>query len=158
VSVEDQIRLTAASYGVSPDLAVAVARAESGLNQAARGSSGEIGVFQLMPATAADLGVNPSDLSENIAGGVRYLAEQLRRFGSTELALAAYNAGPGRVASGSIPASTAGYVSRVFAFLPASSPALPPMPAPFQPAASPDALLLAAAALGVVSLALVAAG
>jgi len=157
VSVEDQIRLTAATYGVPPDLALAVARAESGLDQSARGASGEVGVFQLMPSTAAGLGVNPYDLGENIAGGVRYLAEQLRRFGSPELALAAYNSGPGRVASGSIPSSTAAYVSRVFSFLPAGAlaPGLPELPLP---AAGADSWVLAALALGVVSLGLVLAG
>ena len=157
MSIEDQIRLTAASYGVPPDLAVAVARVESGLNQAARGSSGEVGVFQLMPGTAADLGVNPYDLGQNIAGGVRYLAQQLRRFGSQELALAAYNAGPGRVASGTIPASTAAYVSRVFSFLPWRSPDVPLSAA--LPLRSEDSLLLyGALAIGAVSLGVILFG
>lgn len=155
VDVEQQIRAAAAAYGVPPELAVAVARVESGLNQNARGSSGEVGVFQLMPGTAADLGVNPYDLESNITGGVRYLAQQLARFGVPSVALAAYNAGPGRVASGSVPASTAAYVARVLALLPAEN-----APAPVRdqmPALTfnDDTGLVAALALGAVSLGLV---
>lgn len=104
---------SAASYGVPPSIALAVARQESGYNQGAIGSSGEVGVFQLMPGTASDLGVNPYNLGENINGGLAYLSQQYQRFGSWDMALAAYNAGPGRVASGNVPASTRAYVSSI---------------------------------------------
>lgn len=104
---------SAASYGIPPSIALAVARQESGYNQGAIGSSGEVGVFQLMPSTAIELGVNPYNLSENVNGGLAYLSQQYQRFGSWDMALAAYNAGPGRVASGNVPASTRAYVSSI---------------------------------------------
>jgi Transglycosylase SLT domain len=120
------ITSAATAVGVPPSLALAVANQESGFNQSAIGSSGEVGIFQLMPGTAAQLGVNPYDESENIQGGVSYLSQLLTQFGGDpSLALAAYNAGPGRVqtavsSSGSdwfsaIPASTQSYVSSVLA-------------------------------------------
>lgn len=103
MTIEEQIRAAAADQGVNPDLAVAVARKESGFNQAARGRAGEIGVFQLMPGTAAELGVNAYDLADNIRGGVRYLKEMLDfTGGDTERALAAYNGGPGNLARGTV--------------------------------------------------------
>lgn len=113
MSIESQIRDTALKYNVPPDLALAVATAESGLDPNARGSSGEIGLFQLMPATADWLGVDPFDTDQNIEGGVQYLSQQYSTFGSWDSALAAYNAGPGRVSSGNIPSSTVGYVDNV---------------------------------------------
>ena len=59
--------------------------------------NGAVGVFQLMPSTARRLGVNPYYLSDNIKGGLMYYKKLYNMFGSTELALAAYNAGPGVV-------------------------------------------------------------
>lgn len=113
-SVQQQITNTANSLGVDPALALAIANQESGFKQSAIGSKGEIGVFQLMPGTAADLGVNPSDLSQNITGGITYLKQLLGMFGgNTSLAVAAYNAGPGNVSKGIIPASTQSYVSNI---------------------------------------------
>lgn len=107
------ISQTANQYGVDPSLALAVAQQESGLNQSARGSKGEVGVFQLMPGTAASLGVDPYSLSDNIRGGIMYLKQQLDRFGNVSDALAAYNAGPGNVAKGVIPGSTVQYVESI---------------------------------------------
>jgi soluble lytic murein transglycosylase-like protein len=111
----------ASRYGVPPELALAVAQQESGFNQGARSGAGAIGVFQLMPATAAGLGVDPFDLWGNIEGGVKYLAQMLKQFGGdTTLALAAYNAGPGNVAKyGGVPPfeETQNYVASILAKL-----------------------------------------
>lgn len=80
---------------LSPELIAAVAWTESRFRQPARSSKGSVGVMQLMPATAARLGVNPLDTAENIRGGALYLRAMLQRFGGDlPLALAAYNAGP----------------------------------------------------------------
>src|SRR4051794_987078 len=98
MTVQDQITAEALRQGISPELALAVARRESGFNQGARGTSGEVGVFQLMPATAAGLRVDPYDLGDNIRGGVSYLRQLLTTYGgNTETALQAYNGGPGNV-------------------------------------------------------------
>lgn len=98
-AVEDQIVATAQVYGVDPNLALRVAGRESGFHPEARGAAGEIGVFQLLPATAADLGVDPYDLADNIRGGVMYLRQLIDQFGDLIPAVAAYNWGPGRVAA-----------------------------------------------------------
>jgi soluble lytic murein transglycosylase-like protein len=123
-SVASQIQSTASSFGVDPSLALAIATRESGLNQSARGTSGEIGIFQLMPGTAASLGVDPTDASQNISGGVTYLQQQLNAYGGDPAkAAAAYNCGPGclnnAIAQGGdnwfsyVPASTQQYVISV---------------------------------------------
>lgn len=97
-NVSGLIQSTATKYGVNPSLAYAVASAESGYDQNAKSPAGAIGIFQLMPGTASDLGVNPNDLAQNIEGGIKYLAQQLRAFGGDiQKALAAYNWGPGNV-------------------------------------------------------------
>lgn len=91
----DTIRAVAEKYGVDPKLVSAVAEVESGFNQEALSSAGAIGIMQLMPDTAAALGVNPHDSKENIEGGVRYLRQLLDSFqGDVKRAVAAYNAGP----------------------------------------------------------------
>ncbi|HLI34837.1 MAG TPA: lytic transglycosylase domain-containing protein [Terriglobia bacterium] len=86
--------------GINPALAVRVARYESGLNpQAVNPSSGATGLMQLMPGTAADLGVDAHNVVENIRGGIEYLRQQFERFGNAAQALAAYNWGPAHVTS-----------------------------------------------------------
>jgi soluble lytic murein transglycosylase-like protein len=89
----------AESRGLSEALVKAVIRVESSGNPFARSRSGACGLMQLMPSTAAEMGVyNVFDPDENIAGGTGYLAKMLERFdGDKKLALAAYNAGPNAV-------------------------------------------------------------
>ena len=111
------IHAAAAKYAVDPKLVSAVAEVESGGNQSAVSSTGAVGVMQLMPETAAGLGVNPYDMKSNVEGGTKYLREMLDTFdGDVKKAVAAYNAGPNAVkAYGGIPpyAETQNYVNNV---------------------------------------------
>lgn len=137
-TVSDLIAQEAARQGVDANLAIQVATAESGLNPNVPDSSaGAIGVFQLEPATAAQLGVNPRDLTQNIAGGIRYLGGLVSQFGdSIPAALAAYNWGPGNLANamsrwGSdwishLPAETTAYVAKIIRNLGLSLPTATP--------------------------------
>jgi soluble lytic murein transglycosylase-like protein len=95
----------AARFDLSPALLEAVVWQESRWRANAVSPVGARGLAQLMPGTAREMGVNPDDPFANLEGGARYLREQLDRFdGDVEKALAAYNAGPGRVeAAGGIP-------------------------------------------------------
>lgn len=112
------IESAAAKAGLDPRLLAAVVWTESGFRPDAVSSAGAIGLTQLMPGTAEGLGVDPADPVQNLNGGARFLASMIRRFGSLELGLAAYNAGPGRVAAANripdIP-ETQAYVPKVLA-------------------------------------------
>lgn len=113
------IQAAATNAGIDPRLLAAVTWAESGFNPAAVSGAGAQGLTQLMPATAAGLGVDPTDPVANLNGGAQYLADQLKRFGSLDLAVAAYNAGPGAVRqAGGIPnyPETEAYVQRVLGY------------------------------------------
>jgi soluble lytic murein transglycosylase-like protein len=105
------------AHGVDPALLAAVAQVESGMNPEAVSPAGAQGLMQLMPGTAAGLGVtDPFDPAQAIDGAARLLRSHLDRFGSIELALAAYNAGAGAVSRhGGIPPypETQAYVRRV---------------------------------------------
>lgn len=99
---------------------IATAVAESFGNQNEISPAGAIGVMQLMPSTAASLGVDPWDMEQNVSGGVKYLANQYKAFGNWDLAHAAYNAGPGAVKKyGGVPpySETQQYVSKINNYL-----------------------------------------
>jgi soluble lytic murein transglycosylase-like protein len=132
-----QITAAATKHGIDPALLKGLIRQESNFNAAARSSAGAQGLTQLMPGTAAGLGVtDANDPAQAIDGGAKYLKQQLDRFGGdASKALAAYNAGPGAVAKyGGIPpyAETQNYVQKVLGFAaeygaaaPAAAPAVP---------------------------------
>jgi soluble lytic murein transglycosylase-like protein len=90
----DMAKAAARKHGVPEDLFLRLVQQESGFNPSARSHKGAMGLAQLMPGTAARLGVDPSDPRQNLEGGARYLSMMYSRFGSWRLALAAYNAGP----------------------------------------------------------------
>ena len=90
-------RDAARRYNVPEDLFLRLVQQESGWNSGAVSPKGALGLAQLMPDTAARLGVDATDPDENLDGGARYLRQQYDTFGTWQLALAAYNAGPGAV-------------------------------------------------------------
>lgn len=90
-------RSAAQRHQIPEDLFLRLVQQESGWNTEARSHKGALGLAQLLPGTARDLGVDPHDVSQNLEGGARYLKTQYDKFGDWRLALAAYNAGPGAV-------------------------------------------------------------
>lgn len=122
-------------FDLSPALLEAVVWQESRWREGAVSPAGARGLAQLMPGTARYLGVDPDDPMQNLEGGARYLREQLDRFdGDLEMALAAYNAGPGRVErADGVPniRETKHYVAAILGRLANySRPAVRPMPMP----------------------------
>jgi soluble lytic murein transglycosylase-like protein len=120
--IDQLVQQNADIWQVDPNLIKSVIANESSFNANATSSVGAQGLMQLMPETAASLGVkNPYDPAQNVAGGTRYLRGLLDRFkGDTRLAVAAYNAGPGAVEKyGDVPpyAETQGYVKNVLGSL-----------------------------------------
>lgn len=102
-------------HGVPVPILTAVGQIESNFNPRAVSPKGAQGVMQIMPGTGQELGLQqPFDAEQNINAGAQYLAQMFRRFGNWPDALAAYNAGPGRVAAGGpLPSETQGYTRRV---------------------------------------------
>lgn len=135
----------AQKYNIPTDIFLRMIGAESSWNQDAVSPKGASGLGQLMPATAAELGVDPSDPYQNIEGAARYLSQQFGEFGTWPLALAAYNAGPGAVRKyGGIPpyAETQAYIPKILGGTspaPTSAPVATPAAAPAMamPAADP---------------------
>jgi outer membrane biosynthesis protein TonB len=112
------IRKTAQRHNLDADLVRAVVKAESNFNPDAVSHAGAMGLMQLMPGTASDLGVDdPFNPSQNVSGGVRYLKAMLNRYnGDLKAALAAYNWGPGnydRHGPSSMPSETRNYIRTV---------------------------------------------
>lgn len=110
------------SYGVSSIILKSIAKAESGFNPSAVSNAGAVGIMQLMPSTAAALGVSNSyDARENIMGGAKYISQLLSNYqGNISLALAAYNAGSANVDKyGGIPpfTETQNYVKKVLSYM-----------------------------------------
>jgi soluble lytic murein transglycosylase-like protein len=116
------------STGIPPGLPAAVAQVESGGRQydangnVITSSAGALGIMQLEPGTAADLGVDPYDQAENVAGGTAYLNDLFNQFGNVPDTLAAYNWGPGNVsrairANQPYPSSVQQYVASVLGVL-----------------------------------------
>jgi soluble lytic murein transglycosylase-like protein len=177
MAIVDDIAAEAQRQGVNPALAIEVATAESGLNPNTPDSrTGAIGLFQLEPATAAEMGVNPRDVAQNISGGIGYLKKQLARFGDVAAALAAYNWGASNVANAiarfgaqwlqHIPSETSAYIAKISRGLAQYQPAVTPASVAngvqqvFQAAPTADLVppwfkwvLLTAGALGVYWLA-----
>jgi soluble lytic murein transglycosylase-like protein len=131
--IEPMVRESAQREGLTPDLLRAVIEKESSYRPCAVSPAGAQGLMQLMPDTAAGLGVeNPFDPRQNVDGGARYLRQMLDRYGGNLLlGLAAYNAGPGRADNAGtfpLPAETIGYVSDILQKL--GQPADPTQPDP----------------------------
>ena len=101
--------------GVEPAIVLSIAKTESGFNQNARSPHGHIGVFQLSPSAAKHLGVNPYSADDNIKGGITYYKNMYNRFGSMELAVAAYNLGPEAIRrnNNTVPRAAQPFVSRI---------------------------------------------
>lgn len=114
----DLFRQAGEKYGIDPKVLAGVAYVESRFQTDVVSGAGAVGMMQFMPSTAASMGVDPTDPASAIDGAARYLRTQIDRFGSVEMALAAYNVGPGAMANaGSIqPGSQAEkYVTAVLA-------------------------------------------
>ena len=119
--IDGMIKKVAARHKLPARLIRAVALAESGLDPRARSARGAMGLMQLMPETAQEMGVeDPFDPGQNLDGGARYLKRLLAKYGGDlKLALSAYNWGQGRIdrlGTDNLPAETSAFISRVLAY------------------------------------------
>lgn len=120
LAIAEKIVKEAESQGMDPELALSLAHIESGFKHAAKSNKGAIGVMQLMPGTAKELGVDPTDPDQNIKGGIAYYKQQLDKYKDPYVAGIAYNAGPGVADKfletddvSVIPTETLGYVEKL---------------------------------------------
>ena len=113
--VKQNIISQAKEMGVEPAIVLSIAKTESGFRQDIKSASGHVGVFQLSPTTAKNMGYNPYDLNENIKAGITYYKNMYNMFGSMELAVAAYNSGPVAVkrCNNTIPHHSRHFVNRI---------------------------------------------
>lgn len=112
--VKQNIIRQSKSMGVEPAIMLSIAKVESGFNQNAKAGS-NVGVFQLSTATAKTMGINPYDLDDNIKGGIIYYKNMYNKFGSMELAVAAYNTGAGVISrnGNTVPSYVRPFVNRI---------------------------------------------
>ena len=102
--------------GVDPAIMLSIAKTESGFRQEAIGASGTVGVFQILPSTAKGFGYDPYKLDDNIKCGITYYRNLYKMFGSTEKAVAAYNAGSGAVKRcNCVPSYSQKFVNKIMA-------------------------------------------
>ena len=115
--VKQNIIEQAKTMGVEPAIVLSIAKTESGFRQEAKSAGGHVGVFQLSPATANNMGYNPYDLDENIKAGITYYKNMYNMFGSMELAVAAYNSGPVAIKrhNNTIPVHSKHFVNKIMA-------------------------------------------
>ena len=113
--VKQNIIQQAKTMGVEPAIVLSIAKAESGFNQNAKSAGGHIGVFQLSHHTAKNMGLDPYKLDDNIKGGITYYKNMYDRFGSMELAVAAYNSGPDSIVrhNNTVPKHSKPFVSKI---------------------------------------------
>ena len=113
--VKQNIIRQAKEMGVEPAIVLSIAKIESGFNQNAKSAGGHIGVFQLSHSTAKHMGLNPYNLDDNIKGGITYYKNMYNKFGSTELAVAAYNTGAGAITrnGNTVPSYARPFVNRI---------------------------------------------
>lgn len=121
-AIEKAVEAASKKYGVDKNLILSVIQQESSFNPYSTSSTGAMGLMQLMPGTASELGVtNAYDVDQNVDGGTKYLKSLLNTFGDYKKAIAAYNAGPGAVESSNgemskLPQETKDYVSKVLKY------------------------------------------
>ena len=113
--VKQNIIAQAKSMGVEPAIVLSIAKTESGFRQNIKSSGGHVGVFQLSPTTAKNMGYNPYDLDDNIKAGITYYKNMYNMFGSMELAVAAYNSGPVAVkrCNNTVPVNSKHFVNKI---------------------------------------------